>query len=92
MESGKYTKDEIKEFLAYFYMQFSAIGNYWNQPMYLGGRDRNGNTRVNELSYIMLDVYDKLDIHNPKIQIRVANNTPKDFVYSISSTTQSGCR
>lgn len=90
MESGKFTKEEIREFLAYFYMQFSAIGNYWNQPMYLGGRNRNGNTRVNELSYIMLDVYDKLDIHNPKIQIRVANNTPKDFVYQALKMVQTG--
>ena len=81
LESGKFTKDEIEEFLAYFLMQFSAIGNYWNQPMYLAGRDKQGNSKVNDLTRLILEVYDKIDIYNPKIQVKISKNTPKDFVY-----------
>ena len=80
LNSGKYTQDEIAEFIAYFLMQFSAIGNYWGQPFYLGGRDRQGNSKVSALSYLILDVYDRLNIYNPKIQIKVAQNTPKPFL------------
>ena len=68
-------KEEIATYIAYFLMQFSAMGNYWGQPMYLGGTGK-----VNDLTHLILDVYDELGIYNPKIQIKVNRNTPKDFV------------
>ena len=74
------TEAEIREDLAYFFLQFTAIGNYWNQPVFLGGCKENGETEINNLSYIFLDVYDKMKIYNPKIQIKVADSTPKDFL------------
>ena len=74
------SREEIKTDLAYFFLQFSAIGNYWNQPVYLGGENADGTTVINELSYLFLEVYDELGIYNPKIQIKVADSTPKDFL------------
>ena len=76
LESGKYTEEETKDFLSYFLMQWSAIGNYWGQPFYMGGTDPDGNTKYTELSYIILDVYDKLEIYNPKIQLKINTGTP----------------
>lgn len=76
LESGKYTRDEICSFLAYFLLQWSAIGNYWGQPFYLGGTNPDGSTKYNELSYDILNVYDELEIYNPKIQLKVNHNTP----------------
>ena len=90
IQSGKYTKAEIGEFLAYFLMQWSAIGNYWGQPLYLGGRDAQGNSKVNELSHLILEVYDALGLYNPKIQIKIAQNTPKDFIYRALKMIQGG--
>ena len=90
IQSGKYTKEEIGEFLAYFLMQWSAIGNYWGQPMYLGGRDREGNSKVTELSSFILEIYDSLGIYNPKIQIKIAQNTPKAFIYQALKMIQKG--
>ena len=74
------TEDEIKIDLAYFYMQLTAIGNYWQQPIFFGGCKADESTEINELSYLALDVYDKMNIYNPKIQIKVASSTPKDFI------------
>ncbi len=74
------TEDEIRTDLAYFFMQFTAIGNYWNQPFYLGGNDAEEKSLINPLSYIILDVYDRMGIYNPKIQIKTNENTPKEFV------------
>ncbi len=74
------TEDEIKTDLAYFFLQFTAIGNYWNQPVFLGGCKEDESTEINELSYLFLDVYDKMKIYSPKIQIKVAESTPKDFL------------
>ena len=79
IKENKYTKDEIAELIGYFLMQWSAIGNYWGQPFYLGGMNADGTTKVNELSYMILDVYDKLGLYNPKIQIKVNGSTPHDF-------------
>ena len=87
---GRYTKEQIGELLAYFLMQWSAIGNYWGQPIYLGGRDGQGNCTVNELSFLILEVYDKLGIFNPKIQIKVSQNTPKSFIYQALKMVQGG--
>ena len=74
------TDEELRTDLAYFFLQFTAIGNYWNQPVFLGGCKENEDTEINELSYLFLDVYDKMKIYNPKIQIKVAKSTPKEFL------------
>ncbi|MBQ4527970.1 MAG: hypothetical protein II998_07855 [Clostridia bacterium] len=79
LENG-ITEEEIRTELAYFLLQFTAIGNYWNQPVFLGGCKEDESTEINELSYLFLDVYDKMKIYNPKIQIKVAASTPKDFL------------
>ena len=71
LENGV-SEEEIREDLAYFLMQFTAINNYFNQPVYLGGCKENEDTIINDLSYLFLDVYDKMGIFNPKIQIKVA--------------------
>ncbi len=81
IESGKYTKEEIRHFLSYFLLQWSAIGNYWGQPFYMGGTNLDGSTKYNELSHMILDVYDELDIYNPKIQLKINANTPDNILY-----------
>jgi len=79
LDNGK-SIDELKTELAYFFMQFTAIGNYWNQPLFLGGCKKDESTEINELSYMFLDVYDQMGIYNPKIQIKVAKSTPEKFL------------
>ena len=74
------TEAQIRKDLAYFFLQFTAIGNYWNQPVFLGGCKADETTEINDLSYLFLDVYDKMGLYNPKIQIKVADSTPKDFI------------
>lgn len=90
LDSGCFTKEQIKTFVAYFLMQYSAIGNYWGHPFYMGGSDAQGNTRINEMSYLLLEVYSQLDIYNPKIQIKVGENTPTPFLNAIFDRIRSG--
>ncbi len=85
LKNGTFTRDEIKELLAYFMMQWSAIGNYWGQPFYLGGTDKNGRTKVNELTRDIIEVYSELGIYNPKIQIKYNDNFPTDLLKKILS-------
>ena len=74
------SEQQIRTELAYFLVQFDAIGNYWNQPIFLGGENADGTTVINELSYLFLDVYDKMKLYNPKVQIKVSDSTPKSFI------------
>lgn len=74
------SEEELRGILAYFFLQFTAIGNYWGQPVYLGGEKEDGSTEINELSYIFLDVYDEMGIYNPKIQIKVSESTPRELI------------
>ena len=74
------TKDEISKDIAYFYLQFAAIANYWGQPVYFGGEYADGTPITNELSYLLLEIYDKMGISNPKLQIKVSDSTPKEYL------------
>lgn len=90
LESGRYTAEQLDAFIGYFLMQFSAIGNYWGQPLYLGGSHRDGSCKVNAVSYRILDVYDTLGIYNPKIQIKYGKNTPDRFLETILDMIRRG--
>ena len=79
LENGV-SEEAIRTDLAYFLLQFTAIGNYWNQPVFLGGCKEDESTLFNELSYLFLDVYDRMGIYNPKVQLRIADSTPKDLI------------
>ena len=90
LASGRFSAEELDGFIGYFLMQFSAIGNYWGQPMYLGGSNSDGSCKVNPLSYKILDIYDELGIYNPKIQVKYAKNTPREFLAKICDMIRRG--
>ncbi|MBE6619002.1 MAG: hypothetical protein E7626_04365 [Ruminococcaceae bacterium] len=90
IERGTFTREELTEFIAYFLMQFSSIGSYWGQPIYLAGTNLDGTSKVNEVTHLILDVYDSLGLYNPKLQIKVNKNTPKDFLLKALNMVRSG--
>ncbi|MBO5721907.1 MAG: hypothetical protein J6S19_02220 [Lentisphaeria bacterium] len=80
LAENRYTVDDIRGFFTYFLMQFASINNYWGHPFYLGGTRSDGTTEYSELSYLILDVFDKLSIPTPKIQLKIARNTPEKLL------------
>jgi len=90
MERG-ISEETLCEQLACYFLQFTAIGNYWGQPVYLGGTDEAGKTEVNPLSYVFLDVYDRMGILNPKVQIKYnPRTTPADFTETVLDMIRRG--
>ena len=85
LSAGRFTKEQLDCFIGYFLMQFSAIGNYWGQPFYIGGRGR-----VCDMSFKLLDIYDALDIYNPKIQVKYSSDTPREFLEKICDMIRRG--
>lgn len=74
------SENELRQDLAHFFLQFTAIGNYWNQPVYIGGTKADGSSEVNAFSYFFLDTYDAMGIYNPKVQIKYGPTMPEEFV------------
>jgi len=80
LAEGRFTEAEMRALMDYFLMQWASIDNYWGHPFYLGGTDENGNSRINRMSYLILEEFDKLSIPTPKIQLKIARNTPDEFL------------
>ena len=90
LENGTFTKEELHDFLAYFMMQWQAIGNYWGQPLYLGGSAPDGRCRICALSHEIIDVRYEAGMYNPKIQIKLNDNLPWDFLKKVLTYIRAG--
>lgn len=80
LKEKRYTIEEMREFMTCFLMQWGSIDNYWGHPFYLGGTSKEGTTLYNDVSFLILDVFDELHIPTPKIQLKVARNTPQKLL------------
>ncbi len=90
IEEKRFTNDDIREMLTYFMNGFYALRTHYQQPMYLGGVDKDGNCVVNELSYLALEAYDALSAPNPKLQVIISQNTPHAFLCSVLDSIRKG--
>ncbi len=90
LESGRFTKSEIREMLLFFLNKFSAANVPYGLPFCLGGMDEDGNEVTNEVSYLIVQTYRELDIYSPKIHIRVSDRTPEDFIRLILDSIRGG--
>ena len=70
------TEAQFREDFRHFIWQFGSIDNYWGHPLCLGGTSRDGTTEYNALSSVLLDVIDREALPTPKIQLKIAKNTP----------------
>ena len=82
--------EKIKEMFQYFFIHYSAAKRFAQQPFVLGGSDSEGNDTTNELSLLILDWYDELNILNPKIHIRYHKNIEKDLMLKVLDMIRRG--
>ena len=91
IESGRFTEDQIREIIRYFLYRLYALDAIANSPFYLCGTDENGNPFINELSYIFLEEYVGLNIHDPKIHIGYNPKMSKEYLKKVMEAIVSGC-
>lgn len=89
LENGK-SIDDIKELFRYFFIHFTAAKRFAEQPFTLGGCDKDGKDHTNMLSHLILDVYDELNIYDPKIHIRYHENMDKGLFQKALSMIRHG--
>ena len=82
---GKYTREELKEFLRFFFARISAINHKNNIPICLGGGGG-----INELTLLIREVYDEMGVYSPKIQVRVTPEVPESFLRDVLFSIRAG--
>lgn len=90
IENGTYTVAQIKEMLKYFFHKFWSAKVPYDLPFCLSGLDANGQDVTNELSRLIVQTYNELNIYSPKIHIRVNDQTPADFIKLVLSCIRGG--
>lgn len=90
ISSGAYTESQIRELVDYYFINFYALRAIANTPFYLCGENENGDTVINELTYLFIEEYDKLNIIDPKFHIRYTEDLPEDFVKKVLSIIADG--
>lgn len=87
---GVLCADDMEEMLVYFMNGFNALRTAYQQPMYIGGCDETGVCIVNELSYIALRAYRTLAAPNPKLQVIITDDTPRELLTLVLETIREG--
>ncbi len=90
LESGRFTEEQVRELFRYYFHKFHSMHITANIPFFLGGRLADGSSGINELSYLIVEEYTALDIHDPKIHIRWYDEMPDDFLQLVLRSIRMG--
>lgn len=98
LEAGVFTKEEAFDLLCDFFLSFNKDSDMYvgqqqgdnGQSMVLGGTDLDGNDCYNELSELCLRASGELKLIDPKINLRVNQNTPLSVFEEGSRLTKAG--
>ncbi len=90
LDNGIYTEEEIKEIFRYFFGRWSRAGRFAAQPFTLCGVDEDGHDAGNELSDLIIDVYDEMNILDPKMHIRYHADFNEKRLHRLLSMMRSG--
>ena len=87
---GTYTREEISEMLKFFFGKFYAFGDQFGTPLCIGGVDEDGNDVTSEMTYLIVEAFDAIDVNSPKIHVRVSKKSPEKFVKTILRNIRGG--
>ncbi|MDR1580273.1 MAG: hypothetical protein LBS35_07935 [Synergistaceae bacterium] len=98
VKAGRLTWDDVIDLTAEFFISLNKDSDMYpgiqqgdnGQSMMLGGVDRSGNLAVNKLTYIILDVTRVIRFIDPKVNLRVTPDTPKDLLVKAVELTKIG--
>ena len=76
----KETEENARQLVIDYLKELNSIAPVANLPFSIGGTRADGSSCVNELSYLLLDAYASLDLHDTKMHILTSKNTPDDLL------------
>lgn len=100
---GKITDEDVKFLVECFYLKLSTLWNYVLHKgivagegppiainLTIGGIDQFGKDATNELSYLLLESYNKLKTIQPAFSIRINEKTPDKLIVKAGEAVGSG--
>jgi len=97
LKEGAITRDEAKELLRCFWIKHNYAYDFWGtgggrqgitsgdgQLITLGGQGLGGVDVTNDLTYLILEVAEEMNMLEPKMNIRIHKNTPETFLKFIT--------
>ncbi len=98
VEEGRATWQDIVDMTAEFFVALNKDSDLYpgiqqgdnGQSMMLGGVNREGRTSVNRLTHIVLDVTRQIRFIDPKINLRVNADTPREILLKAAELTKIG--
>ena len=104
LKDGRIDKQKAFEILANLWVKTNEIvppfdsllelffsGQSTNQALTIGGCDIYGRDATNELTYLMLEVTNRLRLRQPNVHVRVSKKTPEEFLVKLAEVIASGC-
>ncbi len=104
LKEGRIDRQKAFEILANLWVKTNEIvppfdslleqffsGQTTNQALTIGGCDIYGRDATNDLTYMMLDVTDRLRLRQPNVHVRVSKRTPDEFMSRLAEVIASGC-
>ena len=98
IEKGVYTRETVLELLEDFFLSFNKDSDIYvgvqqgdnGQSMMLGGMDENGEYIFNLLTELCMEASCNNKLIDPKINLRVNKNTPKEIYVMATHLTKAG--
>jgi formate C-acetyltransferase len=92
LQGGRYTREELKTLLRYFFQKFHALtgDQLFGEPVYIGGTLPDGSCAVSDFTELIVETFDELSIANPKFHVRISKNTPRSFIKKICDCIRRG--
>ena len=103
INEGKITNEEVQFLIECFYIKISTLWNYVlhkgiivaegppvAENLTIGGVDREGKDATNELSYIFLEAYNRMQTVQPTFSVRIHENSPEDLIVKTGGAIKAG--
>ncbi len=97
LESGRLTREKAKELLECYWIKHNyaydfqcrvmnnqGINSGFGQLMTIGGMDADGNDASNELTWLILEVIEEMNMLEPKPNIRLHRGTPEPLLRRVA--------
>jgi formate C-acetyltransferase len=90
---GKLTVKNTQEMIKFFFTKFYATtrGASNGKNFYFGGQNCDGTNAENELTYVALEAYREMNTTDPKLSVRVYQNTTEILLRQVAETIRAGC-
>lgn len=96
IEQGRLTREEAKNLLACFLALTDArwdltdIPGGTNAAVIIGGCDGNGNVLFNEVTKLIIEVFQEYPLANPKLQARLSDKHPGEYTEMLGKLAGKG--